>query len=179
MGSGHLQPHKEGRTGEQTAAPAFQGRQDQSQRGRTAARGGAAEGLRRGSSHPQCQAGPGGGPGLCGCGPTGEGAAAAASGLLGVSPLTEATCPTHNPAPCPRVFRGLRLQTGKGLLIPRRPSTPNLGQVPANALLSPLPSSALLMAWTKLLNRCVGSQARGRQKRGPVLPLTSKLWVTS
>ncbi|KAM7068222.1 centromere protein X isoform 2-T2 [Molossus nigricans] len=30
-----------------------------------------------------------------------------------------------------------------------------------------------------LLNRCVGSQARGRQKRGPVLPLTSKLWVTS
>ena len=29
------------------------------------------------SSHPQCSAGPGGGPGLCGCGPAGEGAASA------------------------------------------------------------------------------------------------------
>ncbi|XP_074177097.1 centromere protein X isoform X2 [Rhinolophus sinicus] len=88
----------------------------------TAAHGRAVEDLRLGSGHPQCPAGPGRGPGPCGRGTAGEGAASAASGLLGVSTLTPAACLRHGPAPCPRVSCGLWLQTGKRLLIPDSPT---------------------------------------------------------
>ncbi|XP_033703574.1 centromere protein X isoform X1 [Tursiops truncatus] len=75
-----------------------------------------------GSGHPQRPAGPGRGPGPSGCGTAGEGAASAASGLLGVSTLTVATAPRH----------GLWLQTGQELLMPQgSPPAPRIGRVPA------------------------------------------------
>lgn len=134
------------------------------------------------SGHPQHTAGPGRGPGRCGCGTAGE-----ASGLLGVSTLTPAACLlVSRPSPVSTCLLWLLASDREEAADPRRSSSFETEPVPANAplsLTSSLPPDGLDVAEIALgrpahgehlcCGRSLGKQVP-REKQGLCLPQTSR-----